>query len=267
MQISRLLCLNDLNQYKVHAARFNQVNQPLDVFVRDKDEWHGWNEWRGKKNDFNRKFVLSFMDFYPERHAWLFGGIFEAINRHADRYEVRLCENGKDLIGRLKIKSIIPRGRSFLLESFYHEMEVVEVLRKPYVAEVFPGYDNISLDFAKLKIIFENDPLDWKTALSNIKGIYVFSDTSNGLKYVGKADGDSGIWSRWGQYISGGAGGNVELVKLIKQRGIMYALENFQMTLIEAYPWKTQDSTLNQREKFWKAALLTSRDKFGYNGN
>lgn len=267
MELSNIISLDALDRYKLHAARHNGHVQPLDIFVQSKVEWQGWNEWRGTKNEFNRQFILSIMDFYPERHIWLFGGVFEVLHRFDDRYEVKLCDNGKELIGRLKVKLEIKRGRSFLLENYYDQMEIVEVLREPYVAECFPGYENICMDFKKLKIIFEHDRLDWKSALSNTKGIYVISDKSTGKKYVGKADGESGIWSRWSAYLFGGSGGNIELVKLIEQKGMEYVQQNFQLTLIEAFSWKTPDSLINKRESFWKKALLTSRDQFGYNAN
>jgi len=267
MELTKLISLGKLNSYKLHAARYNGHEQPLDVFIRDKQAWKGWNEWRGAKNEFNRQYILSFMDFYPERHVWLFGGIFEVINRLDDRYEVKQCEEGRELIGRLKGEFDIKRGRSFILENFYENMKVIEILRESYVSEVFPGYENISIDFPKLKVIYDNQRKDWKTALENVKGIYVICDKLNGKKYVGKADGRSGIWSRWHAYIYGATGGNVELVKLIEKHGLSYAQDNFQITLIEAYPWRTQDKLIDDRESFWKKALLTSRNDFGYNGN
>lgn len=33
---------NDLD-YKVHFAVYNYEEEPLDTFLRDKDEWQGWN--------------------------------------------------------------------------------------------------------------------------------------------------------------------------------------------------------------------------------
>ncbi len=30
--------------YKLHYARWNEINEPLGVFVRDRNEWHGWHE-------------------------------------------------------------------------------------------------------------------------------------------------------------------------------------------------------------------------------
>ncbi len=123
------------------------------------------------------------------------------------------------------------------------------------------------MDFKKPKIIFENDRPNWKNALSNTKGIYVISNKSNGKMYVGKTDGESRIWSRWSVYLYNGSGGNVELVKLVGQRGMEYVSQNFQLTFIEAFSWKTPDSLIRDRETFWKKALLTFRDQFGYNAN
>ena len=103
-----------------------------------------------------------------------------------------------------------------------------------------------------------------------MKGVYLITDKTNGKKYVGKADGSNGIWARWREYVYGGSGGNTELVKLLNNNEIKqpnYALDNFKMTLIEAFPWKMSDGLVDERESFWKKALLSHRNQFGYNGN
>lgn len=41
-----------------------------------------------------------------------------------------------------------------------------------------------------------------------MQGIYLITDSSNGKKYVGKADGAEGILGRWKVYASDGHGGN-----------------------------------------------------------
>ena len=64
--LSSILPIPNPEQYKAHLACWNQRNQPLDVFVRSKDQWHKWNEWRSTKNDFNRDFIFSLIDFYPD---------------------------------------------------------------------------------------------------------------------------------------------------------------------------------------------------------
>jgi len=49
--------------YKVYLANWNGHNQPLDVFVRDRNKWKEWNSWRGEKNDFNREYIFSIIDY------------------------------------------------------------------------------------------------------------------------------------------------------------------------------------------------------------
>lgn len=145
-------------------------------------------------------------------------------------------------------------------------MLVSEILKEPYNGEIFPGYENISVDFHVLQPVFIREKLDWKLALENVKGIYVILDKTNGKKYVGSAYGDSGIWARWSCYIGTGHGWNDELTKIIKTHGFDYAKKNFRLTLLEYLPMKTEDSVVINRESFWKEALL-SRGDFGYNKN
>lgn len=145
-------------------------------------------------------------------------------------------------------------------------MEISEILKAPYSGERFPGYDNISFDFASLEAIFKTHRSDWKTALENIKGVYVIFDKLTGKKYVGSAYGDYGIWSRWSVYIETGHGWNDELTKIIEKEGIDYARKNFRITLLEYRSVRTDDNVIIERENYWKDALL-SRGKFGYNKN
>ena len=52
--VSKLLPISNLKEYKIHFAVWNKVHQPLDVFVRDRDEWMGWNSWRDGRDDFKQ---------------------------------------------------------------------------------------------------------------------------------------------------------------------------------------------------------------------
>src|SRR5882672_7068808 len=88
--LSEILPIVDVAEYKLHFARWNGEHQPLDVFVRDSREWQGWHEYRPARDDFNRTFIFSLMQFYHEPDNWLFGGIFHVLNRHHDRYDVEL---------------------------------------------------------------------------------------------------------------------------------------------------------------------------------
>ena len=253
--------------YKVHFARWNGDSQPLEVFVRDRTQWQGWQEYRPSKDDFNRPFIFSLAQFYHETDVWLFGGIFRVMARHDDRYKVELLDAGSGFIGRLKLHSTY-RGRTTRVnfENHYDGFAVQEILREPYSGRQFPGYEDIDLSFEELETVVKNDRPDWKAALENIKGIYLISDMKTGKRYVGSAYGDQGIWSRWAAYVASGHGGNVELRALVKNPTPDYCRSHFRFALLEHRSTRPPDDTVLFREAFWKRILLT-RSAQGLNRN
>lgn len=269
LTLSSIFQIADPSAYKVHTARWNGKQQPLDVFVEDPDEWLAWNSWRATKDEFNRNFILSLIAFYPERETWLFGGIFQVLERRdvgAWGYRIEPVSTGQTMVGRLKLTGPVSRGRSFNLPTIEAALTVSEILKEPYGGLEFPGYAKVSHDFARLEAIWLNERRDWKTALQHVKGIYVIADRATGRKYVGSAYGEVGIWSRWGQYMTTGHGWNRDLVGLTANAGVTYARENFRMSLLECWPFQTDDATIIGRESYWKEALLT-RGAHGYNAN
>ena len=271
LPLSSLLPISNPKDYKVHLASWNGELQPLDVFVRDREEWDSWNTWRSGKDEFNRHYILALIDFYPEPGVWLFGGVYKVLSmaqaNQSQSYEIERVPGHDELVGRLKIRFTRPgRIRSIKLENYLEQMVISELLKEPYSGERFPGYENISHDFGTLEVIFRTHRLDWKAALENIKGVYLIADKSNGKKYVGSAYGDAGVWARWSCYIGTGHGRNDELTTLIAQEGLDYAKRNFRISLLEYRPARTNDKVILDREGYWKEALL-SRGAFGYNKN
>ncbi len=271
IHLSSLLPIANPEEYKVHLACWNGDTQPLDAFVRDRDEWNAWNTWRSEKDEFNRNYILSLIDFYPEPGVWLLGGIYKVLSRlpanQAHSYTVEEVPGHQDILGRLKVRFERPgRIRSIKLENYYSQMNVSELLREPYTGERFPGYEGINHDFSALETIFLMHRPDWKAALENVKGVYLIADKNNGKKYVGSAYGESGVWARWSCYIGTGHGWNDELTQLIDREGLDYARRNFRISLLEYRPAKTDDRVIIERENYWKEALL-SRGPFGYNKN
>jgi len=270
IKLAKILPLENLNDYKVHLACRNEDNlNPLDVFVRSKDEWKSWNTWRGSKDDFNRKFIYSLIDFYPERNIWLFGGIYKILSRskknYAHSYKLEIAEDSQEFIGRLKIRFNRPgRAKAVKLENYYKKFILSEILKAPYTGEVFCGYENINHEFQSIENIIKTAKPDWKSALINIKGVYLITDKSNGKKYVGSAYGDSGIWARWESYIGTGHGGNEDLKDLIKEKGIEHAKNNFTFSLLEYRSMKADNNVIIDREQYWKRVLLTI-GPHGYN--
>ena len=276
--ISNLINIDEPENFKFHAARGywddgeKKRVEPLDVFVRDKNEWINWNRWRGKRDEFSRNYIFSLIKFYHESDMWLFGGIYQVLKDneipYSHSYEIKELDEYSAYVGRLKVKlEEVPRSRTFYLETYIENMTISEILKQPYSGEAFPGYEKINHEFVKLTLIFNNKNPDWKAALENVKGVYLVMDKSNGKKYIGSAYGDSGIWSRWSCFIgTGGHGGNDELMNLIKKEGLEYANQNFVLSLLEYRPMKTDDKVIIERESYWKEVFL-SRGKFGYNKN
>lgn len=267
IKLDSILHIDNPKQFKVHFAVDNGEEQPLDVFVNDKDGWEGWNRWRGNRNDFSRKYIFSLIRFYHQRNRWLFGGIFEVLERNPGGYKIKLLDIDKEYIGRLLIKYPGPgaRGRAFYLENHYSGMVVSEIFDKEYSGETFCGFDNVNHSFEQIEHIIKGQKIDWKMALMNVKGVYLITDKSNGKHYVGSAYGDTGIWSRWSIYVYTGHGWNEGLSELIKLTGIDYARKNFQFSLLEFYSMKIDDRVIIAREQYWKEVLCSRQ--FGYNRN
>ncbi len=268
------ILLNDIlaiaapEDYKLHLACWNGDCHPLDEFVADPGNWLGWNEWRGKRNDWTRPWVLSLMEFYPKTDAWLFGGAFEVLDRGKDKYRLKPVAAFEKYVGRLlasfhRYKGM--RGRAFKLESYLDDFAVAEILPRVYTGESFPGFERINHNFCTLEAVFHAERADWKAALENVKGVYLIVDNSNGKKYVGSAYGDAGIWSRWSCYIGTGHGWNDELVKLLGKKGRKYAREHFHFSILEVMVKSTTDDFVRSRESHWKRVLLTQ--EHGYNRN
>ena len=264
---NKLLPIKNIRDYKIHFAVWNYEEEPLDVYVRDPDEWKAWNSWRGGRNDFSRKYIFSLMRFYHQRDKWLFGGIFEVIKRNPDSYSIELAALHQEYVGRLLIHYPGPgtRGRAFYLENHYHNLKISQIFEEPFSGEAFCGYENIEHDFSKLESIIKQSKPDWKAALENVKGVYLITDKNNGKMYIGSAYGDSGIWSRWACYIGTGHGWNDELTKIIYTNGIDYARNHFQFSILEFRSMRTDDQTIINREQYWKRVLRTTT--FGYNKN
>lgn len=263
--------LKPFEEYKVHFAKPDE-NEPLDVYMRDFDEWKKWNEWSNGRDEFNRKYIFSLISFYPERDTWLFGGIWEVIGKDFENgglypYTVKLCDDYKKLIGRLKIK-YAHKDRSVRnkMEKYFPNLVLKEILPEPYSIQTFPGYKNLDIPFLSLENVIKKDHVSWKNALM-IKGIYLITDTKTGKKYVGKASGHGGFWQRWSDYISDGHGGDVDLKKLIDSNGgLDYARKNYKFTLLEIVE-SNLDSDIDERESYWKRVLMSRMASVGHNKN
>jgi hypothetical protein len=259
--------IQEPEHYKLHFARWNREYEPLEVWARDPAEWQGWQEYRPARDDFNRPYIFALARFYHEPDIWLFGGVYRVLERRPETYVVELAQDGKALIGRLKLRyAYRERATRVNFENHYGALEVQEILREPYSGRSFPGYEGINLSFEELETLVRNSRPDWRVPLANVKGIYLISDVTTGKRYVGSAYGEGGIWSRWCEYVSTGHGGNVELRKLVTDPTLDYCRKAFRFALLEHRSTLTPDQTILDREGFWKEILL-ARGEYGLSRN
>ena len=268
MNIIKLLnCQPDyINKTKIHFAIAPADKfEPLYAYYRG--EFKEWQENQTNKN-FEREFILSLI--YYSKDEWLFAGIYirksvKKIKNKKFQYQTELTDLGSEYIGRLIVKFNKTFRQSYtLFENHYNQISILEILRDKLSFERFPGYENVKIKFDLLKSIIEQEEVSWRTALSNVKGIYLIADLSNGKKYIGSAYGENAFWNRWKTYVNNGHGGNKDLKELLSKNGSNHAL-NFQFSILETRSMNAEDEEIIKRESFWKDILLSR--EFGYNKN
>jgi len=208
------------------------------------------------------------MEFSTVKGGWLFGGIFRVKKRYRDGYDLADVKEFSKYEGRLICKFHRYqglRGRAFKLETFIDSFEVLTLLPARYSGEAFCGYANINHRFDVLKAIVDSQRPDWKASLCAVKGVYHIVDAKTGRVYVGSAYGNAGIWSRLDTYVNTGHGWNDDLIRVIRKKGLPYALKNFQFSILEVFAFNTPDQIILDREKHWKKVMLSR--EFGFNKN
>lgn len=271
---------NEFKNYKVHLATDpGDKMRPYKKLMLGQQEFTDWQESQTNKN-FGRRYIISLA--YIEKDKWMFAGVYEVMPvppRPIERngwngwkYETRLVDVQQDLIGR----AVIYFHRNF--RHSYLNLEMIPAdggmpprdmylycLHEGKVSiREFPGFDQVDIDYELLKAIVGKSVNSWKTALSNVKGVYLIVDARTGRQYVGSAYGEECIWQRWEAYAASGHGGNVELKRLLAQHGADYA-ENFRYSILEVCNMNLGNDYIIGRESHWKNILMTR--EFGLNEN
>lgn len=201
--LNDILRIENPSAFKLHLASTNEDGErPLNLFVKNRQEWINWHTYRYKKSDdWTRDNILSLIEY--KTNLWLMGGVFRVLERRNDGYRVEFDELYNKFLGRVVVRFHRYQGlimRAYLLETFLDKFVVSEILPEEYTGEPFPGISKIRVSFSDLEPIIIRQKTDWMNALSNVKGVYAITDTSSGRIYVGCAYGDVGIWSRWCEY-------------------------------------------------------------------
>jgi len=260
LHLSEIWKPDSLKRYKLHFARRNEEGiQPLDALASDfEGGWRSWQEWRPKRDDFNRDFILALAQDYRQPDRWLFGGIWQVRDRLPDRYEVELSEEMRPLIKRLWLR-IDHRARATRckLESYFDELVVDEVARWLYTARAFPGLQSLTVSFSELENIVKHGIATWREPLSAVHGIYLLRVEETNSNYVGAAYGGQGVWGRWMEYVMTGHGNNALTRKVFGSDPVAYARKNVSFTLLEPVLPAVSDREVIERERYWMNALGT----------
>lgn len=138
----------------------------------------------------------------------------------------------------------------------------------------FPGFDRVLLTHHELgEMVSDHRYADWRAALSEVQGIYLITDSSNGKNYVGKAAGAERILGRWMSYGRDGHGGNVALRELAYSSvgsgdGANVRTDHARhlvFSILRVFGPSTSSSEVDAAESHYKRALMTR--EFGLNRN
>ena len=268
----------DFCDYKVHfATGSNDKKKPYNAFLIG--EFQEWQECQTNKN-FGRNYILSLI--YYDKDIWMFGGVYKVLpvrpipiendtGWKGWKYETELTDIATDYIGRAFFRFKKEFRASYPVLELdpkngepIAKMPLSHILDKRVALTDFLGFDQVNIDHKTLKRIVSDNIISWKSALSNVKGIYLIVDTLTGKQYVGSAYGDECIWQRWANYAKEGHGGNIELKELLKCNGEEYKY-NFKYSILEVCNMNLGNEYIISRETHWKEVLLTRR--FGLNKN
>jgi len=262
---------------KVHLASSNSYEDPLELYLNGTfDEWQ-----RGQKQkNFRLDLIVSLIQL-PEPGRWLFVGVHDVKGLEQDvngdewfkgengQVEYHYLTSKRDSTERLSGRLVVAFKRTaqqyiLLGEKCADSMLVAEIYPERIQIAEFSGYMNTTITKQKLDTIVRMQIPSWKSALSSVSGVYVIADRHTGKLYVGSATGERGIWGRWSGYSSTGHGGNKDLRKLLKEKGIEYAA-NSQYGILETGDSRASESDILERESYWKELLLSR--EHGNNSN
>jgi hypothetical protein len=259
----------ELRDFKIHCATPGNdplTRFPLEAFYAGK--FREWQERQSRKN-FECEQILSLINL--EKDRWLFAGVYVVDERAKStstggyRYSTHEVSGLEHLVGKAIVLFKRTGRQAYLLGPKWKDHLFVAELRSQRMAVGdFPGYKSVLLSYKMLQIVVHESNPSWRTALSNVAGVYLITDTSDGKLYVGSAYGGEGIWQRWTVYAQNGHGGNKEIDRLLSEKGRVHA-QHFQFSLLEVCDLDADSDYVIEREIHWKTVLKTR--EFGLNKN
>lgn len=266
VKLNDVLRFDNLDNVKIRLITpSGRVNfDPYKEYTENKVTIKNHLYWRSEKNVYNEgNIVVGLLKIDYDRWLLVDVAIIDRVLgfKHDIGYEGRSLEKYENLLGHIIVKfknrsqNVVRHAKELI-----KEISVVQIVNGDIDEEIFPGYDSINIGWRKLEKVLKQE--NWKTALRNIKGVYLITDIMSGKRYVGSAYGnDNMILGRWESYISNGHGGNKDL----KELDFEYIKENFRYSILEIFKPSTNDEIIIGREHWWMDTLLTKNKQFGFN--
>ncbi len=263
--LNDILNLKDLENTKIRFVKGNGIDDPKELFKRDRKALLNWQFYNYSKRKAFRPGQTAIGFVKIEKDKWLLFDISK-INNDLNifdgvGYEYEQIKEFEKYFGRVvieyknKVQTLCRKANSVI-----RDCKVLQILEDTFDDDdIFPGYENVSKSWKELQNILNKGA--WKTALENQKGIYLITDKKKGKMYVGSAYGDDMIYGRWSTYIKNGHGGNAELRTL----DFSHIKDNFYYSILDIYKSTTDDKIILKRESWWKKTLQSRA--FGYNKN
>lgn len=129
----------DIADYKLHFARWNGQEQPVDAMARSFEAWESWQAWHPENNMFNRKHIFSLAHIPDSDAEWMFGGIWDVLGTESRDgrlfYRVALAPDLRAVVGRLVLHCpYSSRATRVNLEGQIDAMTVCELRRNSICA-------------------------------------------------------------------------------------------------------------------------------------
>lgn len=271
---SRIKLVRHSSKVKPDSFIYKKYNG--SVYKLYRTDYALFKEWQSEQSDSKMKNVDYLVVFLAEEGCECrFIGVYRnygpkrATGNGVSEYAIEEVEGFEGL----KDKVVIDWGKGTL--SWMQNWQSTKNVRRidqvntgddiPY----FIRYEDVILSFSQLQKVVEDK--EWKSKLESLNCVYMILDKETGKQYVGVTYKDmkhgikNGILGRWTEYAQTGHGNNKLLVALLEDKGISYAEQNFQWTILETLPLNVTPKVAIDRESLYKKKFGTR--EHGYNEN
>lgn len=271
---SRIKLVRHSSDVKPDSFIYKKYNG--SVYKLYRTDYALFKEWQSEQSDSKMKNVDYLVVFLAEEGCECrFIGVYRnygpkrATGNGVSEYAIEEVEGFEGL----KDKVVIDWGKGTLswMQNWQSTKNVrrIEQVNTGDDIPYFIRYEDVILSFSQLQKVVEDK--EWKSKLESLNCVYMILDKETGKQYVGVTYKDmkpgikNGILGRWTEYAKTGHGNNKLLVALLEDKGISYAEQNFQWTILETLPLNVTPKVAIDRESLYKKKFGTR--EHGYNEN